>query len=154
MKHLEPYYGRIELYAALAALGLAVIAGIYLAFTTIVEKEACYGISGAKVVCQPLTGENAVETVGRLLLILSIVFAMYAASAAAAWWQGRARGSDARVTAYMVLLTCALTVFGITFPAVSGVGFFFIPSMVVLLAAAGIGLAALLRANRSSSTAR
>ena len=123
MKRLEPYYGRIELYAALAALGLAVIAGVYLTFTTMVEKEACYGISGAKVVCQPLTGANAVEQSAACLSSSPSSSPCTPPARPPPRRQAAPQAPDARLTAYMILLTCALTVFGITFPAISGVGF-------------------------------
>ncbi len=139
---------RIELGMALAALGLALAAGIYLIVTTFAENEACYGISARKIVCHPLTPDTAAQTATRIAVALSTVLALYVAATLAAWWQSRTRDASARVTAYMVLVVSAITVLALTLPAIEGVGFFFIPGTAVLIVATAIGLAALLSANR------
>ncbi|HLZ23232.1 MAG TPA: hypothetical protein VKQ30_14030 [Ktedonobacterales bacterium] len=133
---------RIELGAVLAAFVLAIAAGLYLVITTFLADETCYGISNAKIVCHPLTAADAAATGARMVVVLGTVWALFAASLAAAWWQGRARESGARSTAYLVLVTCAVTVVGITIPAISGVGFFFVPGTLVLIAATITGLVA------------
>lgn len=139
---------QVEVGFALAALLVALIAGIYLVVTTFAEHETCYGISASKILCHPLTGDTLAQTSARIAIILSIVIVLYAAGAAAAWWQSRTRQSDARSTAYMALLTSALTLLAITLPALEGVGIFFLPSSLLLLVAAIIGLPALLQAKR------
>lgn len=131
---------RIEIGAVIASLVLAVAAGLYLVITTFAANETCYGISNAKIVCHPLSAVDAAQTGARIVFVLGTVWALFAASLAAAWWQSRAREPGARSTAYLVLVTCAVTVVSITIPAISGVGFFFVPSTVVLAAAAVIGL--------------
>jgi len=141
-------YSRIELGTALSAAALAAVAGLYLVITTIVQHETCYGISNARIVCHPLEGQDAAQAAARIAVTLSIVLVLYAGGALAARWQIRTRQKDARLTAYMALVTCALTVLGLTLPAISGVGFFFLPSTLLLLAAAGVGLFTLLQANR------
>jgi hypothetical protein len=141
-------YSRIELGTALAAAALAVVAGLYLVITTVVEHETCYGIGNAHIVCHPLEGQDAAQAAARIAVTLSIVLVLYATGAWAARWQTRTRHKDARLTAYMVLVTCALTVLGLTLPALGGVGFFFLPSTLLLLAATAAGLFALLEANR------
>lgn len=139
---------QVEVGLALAALLIALVAGIYLVVTTFAEHETCYGISASKVVCHPLTSDTLAQTSGRIAIILSIVLVLYAAGAAAAWWQSRTRQPDARSTAYMALLTSALTVLAIALPALEGVGIFFLPSSLLLLIAAIVGLPALLQAKR------
>ncbi len=139
-------YARIELVTAIASLALAIAAGLYLAYMTFSQNEACYGISNRKIVCQHLAPGSleAAQAGGRLFVVLSIVLALYAGGVLSAWWQSRAQDSSARTTAYLVLVTCAVTVIGMTLPAISGTGFFFLPSMAVLLVAAIVGLVALL----------
>ena len=146
-------FARIELYSAIASVALAALAGLYLIIITYAANETCYGISGAKIQCHPLTGDNAAQTSFRLVVVLSMVLVLYVFGALAARWQGRTRQSDARVTAYMALLTCSLTTLFITFPAISGVGFFFIPSTLLALVAAGVGLVALLQAPKNAPDA-
>lgn len=142
---------QIEIGLALAALLIALIASLYLAITTFAAHETCYGISANKILCHPLSGNTLAQTAARIVLVLSIVLVLYAAGVAAAWWQARTRQSDARWTAFMALVTCALTVLAITLPALEGVGVFFLPSSLLLLVAAAVGLPALLQANRSDA---
>lgn len=140
---------QVEVCLALAAFVVALVAGVYLAITTFVEQETCYGIRASKIVCHPLSGQTLAQTSARVMIVLSIVVVLYAAGVAAAWWQARTLQSDARTTAYMALVTCAVTVLAIALPALEGVGIFFLPGCVLLLAAAAVGLPALLGANRS-----
>jgi hypothetical protein len=144
---------RIELGTAVASVALALIAGIYLSFTTFAESEACYGISHRKIVCHPLAPNSveAAQTATRLAVSLSIVLVLYIGGALAARWQTRTQQADARVTAYMALVTCAVTVLAFTLPAIGGVGFFFVPATLLLVAAAVCGLFALLRARREKA---
>ncbi|HEX6797912.1 MAG TPA: hypothetical protein VF116_09400 [Ktedonobacterales bacterium] len=148
------YLPRIELVLALAALALALIAGLFLAVTTFAQHETCYGISADNIKCHPITGNNVGDTVVRVVFILSIVLALYVAGALAAWGQGRAVKPDSRLTAYMALLTCALTNLGVTLPAISGVGFFFVPATIVLLLAPVAGLPPLIETYRAAARAR
>jgi hypothetical protein len=143
---------QVEVGAALAALLIALIAGTYLVVTTFAEHETCYGISASKILCHPITGDTLAQTSARIAIVLSIVIVLYAAGAAAAWWQSRTQQSDARSTAYMALVTCALTVLAITLPALAGVGIFFLPSSLLLLIAALVGLPALLQAKRQGAS--
>lgn len=131
---------RIEIGAVIVSAILAMAAGLYLVISTFVANETCYGISSAKIVCHPLSAVDAAQTGARIVVVLSTVWALFAASLAAAWWQSRTREPGARSTAYLVLVTCAITVVSITIPAISGVGFFFVPSTVVLAAGAIVGL--------------
>lgn len=137
-------YARFELGTTIAALALAIATGIYLAYTTFSQNEVCYGISNRKIVCQHLTpgSLDAAQAGGRLFVVLSMVLSLYAGSVLCAWWQGRTQEPSAQTTAYCALLTCAVTVVAVTLPAVSGPGFFFLPSMAVLVIAAIIGLVA------------
>lgn len=148
-------YLRIEIGTAIAALVLAMGAGIYLAYTTFTENEVCYGISNRKIICQHLTPGSleAAQAGGRLFVVLSIVLSLYAASVLGAWWQGRAQDPSARTTAYLVLVTCTATVIGMTLPAISGTGFFFLPSMLVLVVSAIVGLFARLKQRAPASLA-
>jgi hypothetical protein len=145
-------YARIELYTASASVVLALLAGLYLVITTFAENETCYGISGAKIECHAITSANAAATVARLVTVLSMVLVLYALAALAARWQGRTRQSDARVTAYMALVTCSVTVLAMTGAAFYGVGFFFMPSTLLIVVAAIFGLFALLQAPRDTES--
>ncbi|MGO8951258.1 MAG: hypothetical protein ACLQUY_27105 [Ktedonobacterales bacterium] len=144
-------YGRIELYTAIASAVLAVVAGAYLVITTFAENETCYGISGVKIECHTINTSNAAATVGRLVTVLSMVLVLYAFGALAALWQGHTRQSDARVTAYMALVTCSLTVLAMTWAALYGVGFFFLPSTMLIVIATISGLIALLQAPKDAA---
>ncbi len=146
-------YARIESYTSIASVVLAVIAGLYLLITTFAENETCYGISGAKIECHALSTANAAQTTARLVTILSMVLVLYIFAALAAYWQGRTRQSDARVTAYMAQVTCSVTVLAMTWAAFYGVGFFFLPSALLILAATISGLFALLQAPKTAETA-
>lgn len=143
---------RIELGAVIAAFVLAIAAGLYLVITTFLANETCYGMSNTKIVCHPLTGAEVTQTGERMVVVLGTVWALYAGSLAAAWWQSRAREPGARSTAYLALVTCAVTVVSITIPAISGVGFFFVPSTVVLAVATLVGLFAWWKTQPASPT--
>jgi hypothetical protein len=144
-------YARIELYSASASVILAILAGFYLVITTFAQNETCYGINGAKIECHPISNANAAETAGRLVTVLSMVLVLYAVAALAARWQGRTRFSDARVTAYMALVTCSVTVLAMTWAAFEGVGFFFLPSTLLTVVASVAGLVALLQAPKDAT---
>jgi cation transport ATPase len=141
-------YARIERWTAYGAVVLAVLAGLFLAILTFVAHQACYGMSNAHPVCHTVTGGNLLGTVQTTLVILATVLALYVGAAFAARWQTRTRHKDARSTAYMALVTCAVTILAFTLPAAGGSGFFFLPAMLLLLASAGAGLPAMLQANR------
>ncbi len=147
------YLPRIEVVLALAGLALALVAGLGLAVLTLAQHETCYGISADNIVCHPITAATVGGTLVRLALALSIVLLIYAAGALCAWAQGRAVKPDSRLTAYMAMTTCALTNLGLTLPAVNGVGFFFLPSTVLLLLAAIAGLPPLIETYRSAARA-
>jgi hypothetical protein len=144
-------YARIELYSASTSVILAVLAGIYLVITTFAQNETCYGINGAKIECHAISGANAAQTAGRLVTILSMVLVLYTFAALAARWQGHTRFSDARVTAYMALVTCSVTVLAMTWAAFYGVGFFFLPSTLLIVIATISGLIALLQAPKDAA---
>jgi hypothetical protein len=144
-------YARIELYSASASVILAVLAGVYLVITTFAQNETCYGINGAKIECHAISAANAAETAARLVTVLSTVLVLYALAALAARWQGRTRHDDARVTAYMALVTCSVTVLAMTWAAFEGVGFFFLPSAVLIVVATVSGLIALLQAPKDTA---
>lgn len=144
---------RIEVALAVAALALAIIAGLVLAVLTLVQHQTCYGISADKIVCHPITADNVGGTLARLALVLSIVLFLYAVGALCAWAQSRAVKPDSRLTAYMAMTTCALTNLGVTLPAIAGVGFFFLPSTALLLLAPVAGLPPLVATYRSAARA-
>ena len=145
-------YLRIEFYTSIASAVLALIAGLYLVITTFAENETCYGISGVKIECHALTSANAAQVATRLVTILSMVLVLYVFAALAAFWQSRTQQSDARVTAYMALVTCSVTVVAMTWAALNGVGFFFLPSTILIVAATISGLFALLQAPKTAET--
>jgi uncharacterized membrane protein YhaH (DUF805 family) len=139
---------RIEQWTAWAALICAGLAGLVLAALTFIAHQACYGMSNAHPVCHSVTGDTFIGIAQTTLVILVTVLAFYLAAAFATRWQARTRHSDARVTAYMALVTSAVTILAFTLPAAGGSGFFFIPAMLLLVVSCGAGLPALLQANR------
>jgi hypothetical protein len=139
---------RIEVWSSVAGLALAVAAGIFLVATNIIAGENCYGLRAGKIQCQAITPENAGPTAARIFVVLSTVLFLYAAGALATRWQSRTRKKDARVTAYMLLVTCAVTTLALVLPTVQGTGFYFLPSSLLMVVATGFGLPALLNANR------
>lgn len=150
MKHLP----RIEVGLALAGLALALIAGLWLVILTFAQHETCYGMQYPQIKCQSITAANVPATAARLALSLSIVLALYVAGALCAWAQSRAVKPDSRLTAYMALTTCALTNLGLTLAASAGVGYFFVPSTVLLLLAPIAGLPPLIATYRAAARAR
>jgi hypothetical protein len=144
-------YARIELYSAGASVILAVLAGLYLVITTFAQNETCYGINGTKIECHAISSANAAQTAGRLVTVLSMVLVLYILAALAALWQGRTQHGDARVTAYMALVTCSVTVLAMTWAAFEGVGFFFLPSTLLIVVATVSGLIALLQAPKDTA---
>lgn len=142
---------RLEVVLALAALALALVAGLVLAILTFVQHETCYGMQYPHIQCQPITAANVPQTAARLAVSLSIVLFLYAVSALCAWAQGRAVKPDSRLTAFMGLTTCALTNLGVTLPAIPGVGFFFVPSTILLLLAMCAGLPPLITTYRAAA---
>lgn len=146
MKHFERF-GLLEFLTAAAAVALSLIAGVYLAVMTYGQGEACYGMVSGKLLCKKLTPGSAdlAQAAARTALVLSIVIVLYAVGAAAAWWQNRTAAADARSTAYMILVTSAVTILAVTLPAIGGPGFYFLPSTVLTGVAAVFGLVHLLR---------
>ena len=141
-------YQRIQQQSAWGALILAALAGLALTILTFVAHQACYGMSNAHPVCHAVTGDNFIGIAQTTLVILITVLTFYVAAAFAVRWQTRTRHSDARVTAYMALVTSAITILAFTLPAAGGAGFFFLPAMLLLVVSTGFGLPALLQANR------
>lgn len=144
-------YLRFELYTAIAAFVLALVAGLYLAITTFAAHEACYGMVAGKLTCQKLVPGTTdyAQAAARAALVLTTVLGLYGIGALGAWWQSRTKDSGARTTAYMLVVCCGLTDVAITMPAVGGVGFYLIPSAVLVIACAIFGLLALLQAGRA-----
>lgn len=144
-------YGLMEFLTAAVALALALIVGVYLAVMTYGQGEACYGMVSGKVLCKKLApgSQDLVQAAGRTALVLSVVIVLYGIVVAAAWWQNRTVAADARSTAYMILVTCAVTLLAITLPALGGPGFYFVPSTLLTLVAAVAGLFQLLRARQA-----
>jgi hypothetical protein len=144
-------YLRFELYTALAAFILALVAGLYLAISTFAQHEACYGMVAGKLTCQQLVPGTVAyaQAAGRAALVLTTVLALYGIGALGAWWQSRTKENGARTTAYMLVVCCGLTDIAITLPAIGGVGFYLVPSAVLVTACAILGLIALLQAGRA-----
>jgi hypothetical protein len=141
---------RIEVGTALAGTILALVTGLYLTITTFSEHEACYGISNSRIVCHPFAPNSpeAAQAAGRIAVVLSIVLALYIGGLLGAWWQSRTSASDSRGTALGVLATCSITLAGVILAAIQGVGFFFLPSMLLMVAATVAGAWALLQQRR------
>ena len=129
------YLARTELILALAALVVGVASSIYLAILLLGEHEACYGMSSAKLQCEPIgvvAAERFVVVLGYFLLPLIIALL-------ATRWQLHTPDPAARSVAYWTLFSCALLVFGGVVPALSGPGFFLLPTALLTAASAIVG---------------
>jgi len=91
--------------------------------------------------CEPASPAS----IGRLLLVVAIVLALFAAGWLAARGQQRAAEPSARTAALMALVTCTVIVLSITLSSLEGAGLYFLPSALLLLGAAITGAVALLR---------
>lgn len=142
---------RTETWLAVAALALAVVASLYLVISMFGANEICYGISSRSVLCTPLTPgtDEYAQVTGRLLFVLVTVILLYAGSALGALGHERAKEPSARSASLGLLCTCAFFILGLTIPAVSGAGFFLIPSTTLVSVASIIGLFRLLQETRA-----
>ena len=133
---------RAETWLALAALALAVLACLYLMISLFGANEVCYGISSRSVLCTPLKPgtDDFTQAAGRLLFVLVTVLVLYAGAALGAWGHERAKESSTRSAALGLLCTCTFFILGFTIPAVSGPGFFLVPSTALVSVASVIGL--------------
>ncbi|MBF6590351.1 MAG: hypothetical protein IVW57_07445 [Ktedonobacterales bacterium] len=127
---------RTEVGLALAAGGLAVIASLYFIIALIGQREVCYGVRASKLRCETIT----LMTPARMALVMTTVLAFYAGGIAGAWLHQRAKEPGARAAALGLLCTCAVFVLSMTVPLIQGAGFFLLPSMLLLVAAAVVGL--------------
>jgi hypothetical protein len=144
---------RIEIGLALASLALAILASLYLVISMFGAHEVCYGISSRAILCNPLkpgTAEYA-QVAGRLLFVILTLLVLYVGGALGAWWHQRAKEPSARSAALGLLCACAFFLLGVTIPAVSGAGFFLIPSTTLMAAAAVLGLVGLLLDTRTQA---
>jgi hypothetical protein len=127
---------RLEIGLALAALAVALVTSVALTVSVLVQRQACYGTRLFKNPCFPVTPDVTL----RLALVLLVVLALYAGALLAAWGQHRAQESSARTTAFMGMVTCVILLLAMTLSAVSGPGFYLLPSLVLLLAAVAVGI--------------
>lgn len=144
---------RTETWLALAALVLAVLASLYLVISLFGANEVCYGISSRSVLCTPLKPGSAeyAQVGGRLLFVLVVVLVLFAGGALGAWGHERAKEPSARSASLGLLCACAFFILGLTIPAISGAGFFLIPSTTLVSIAAILGLVRLLQETRAQT---
>jgi hypothetical protein len=127
---------RIEIGLAAAAAGLALVASIYFIVALLGQRQVCYGMRADKLLCQSVS----FQTAERLALVVVTVLAFFIGGAVGAWFHQRAKENSARGVSLGLLVTCAIFVFCMTIPALSGPGLFLLPSMLLLLTSAAIGL--------------
>jgi prepilin signal peptidase PulO-like enzyme (type II secretory pathway) len=138
---------RLQIGLAAAALLLTALVGLFFITQVLVANEACYGVRAFKNPCEPASPQS----VGRLLLVIAIVLALFAAGWLAARGQQRAAEPSARTAALMFLVTYTVIVLGITLSSLEGAGLYFLPSALLLLAAAITGVVLQLRGATSES---
>lgn len=141
------FLARTELILSLAALVVGAASSVYLAVLLLGEHEACYGMSSAKLQCEPITvvaAERFVVVLGYILLPLVIALL-------ATRWQLHTPDPAARSVAYWTLFTCALLVFGGVVPALSGPGFFLLPTAILTAASAIVGFIVWWQARKEGS---
>jgi hypothetical protein len=132
---------RLQIGLAAAALLLTALVGLYFIVQVLVENEACYGVSAFNNPCEPASPSS----IGRLLLVIAIVLALFAGGWLGARGQQRAPEPSARTAALMLLVTCTLLVLGITLSSLGGAGLYFLPGALLLLGAAITGVVIQLR---------
>jgi hypothetical protein len=138
---------RLQIGLAAAALLLTALVGLFFITQVLVENEACYGVSAFNNPCEPVSAQS----VGRLLFVIAIVLALFAGGWLAARGQQRAAEPSARTAALMFLVTCTVIVLGITLSSLEGAGLYFLPSALLLLAAAITGVVLQVRGATSES---
>jgi hypothetical protein len=132
---------RLQIGLAAAALLLTALVGLFFIAQVLVENEACYGVSAINNPCEPATPAS----IGRLLLVIAIVLALFAGGWLAARGQQRAAEPSARTASLMFLVTCAVIVLAITLSSLGGAGLYFLPSALLLLGATIVGVVIQLR---------
>jgi hypothetical protein len=136
---------RLQIGLAAAALLLTALVGLYFIAQVLVENEACYGVSAFNNPCEPASPAS----IGRLLLVIAVVLALFAGGWLAVRGQQRAPEPSARTAALMLLVTCTLLVLGITLSSLGGAGLYFLPGALLLLGAAITGVVAQIRGGAS-----
>ncbi|HEU0027674.1 MAG TPA: hypothetical protein VFQ25_11210 [Ktedonobacterales bacterium] len=126
---------RAERITTIVAIVLAAAAAIYLLVTLLTEHEVCYGMRADRLLCQPVDAVAA----QRAALVLLYPGVLFAAAAAAAFWQTRATDPGARSTAYGLLVTSVAVLIGIVVPALAGAGLFLAPATLAITVAAVLG---------------
>ena len=134
---------RLQIGLAAAALLLTALVGLVFIAQVLVENEACYGVSAVNNPCEPASPASS----GRLLLVIAIVLALFAGGWLTARGQQRAAEPSARTASLMFLVTCTVIVLAITLSSLGGAGLYFLPSALLLLAAAFIGVIIQVRGN-------
>jgi prepilin signal peptidase PulO-like enzyme (type II secretory pathway) len=132
---------RLQIGLAAAALLLTALVGLFFIVQVLVENEACYGVSAFKNPCEPASPSS----IGRLLLVIAVVLALFAVGWLAARGQQRAQEPSARTAALMLLVTCTVILLGVTLSSLGGAGLYFLPGALLLLAAAITGVVLQLR---------
>jgi hypothetical protein len=132
---------RLQIGLAAAALLLTALVGLFFIAQVLVENEACYGVRAINNPCEPASPAS----VGRLLLVIAIVLALFAGGWLAARGQQRAAEPSARTASLMAMVTCTLILLGVTLSSLEGAGLYFLPSALLLLAATIIGVVLQLR---------
>lgn len=127
---------RVETGLGVAAGVVALLTLGYLGVSLLGEHEVCYGTDVTKLVCQPL----AADAIGRLAVVLGIMLVLYAGGVLGAWFHVRAQEPTARSASLGLLWMCAIFLLCVVTTALQGPGFFLLPSMVLLFAAAVVGL--------------
>jgi hypothetical protein len=139
--------GQIQVGLALAAVVAALLSSIYLAASTLMARQACYGVKTGKNPCTALDPGVVV----RLVVVLGIVVALYACAALLTYALQRATDSFARTSVLMFLLMLTTLILLMTLSALSGPGFYLLPALVLLVAAVLVGVAAQLLAGSSAA---
>jgi hypothetical protein len=142
--------GQVQVGLAVAAVVAALVSSIYLAVSTLSAGQACYGVKTGKNPCSALDAGVVV----RLVVVLGIVLALYIGAALLTYALQRASDSFARNTALMFLLMLTALILLMTLAALSGPGFYLLPSLVLLLAAVLVGLAAQMLGGGSAANPR
>lgn len=141
---------RAETLLALVAAVLAAVASLYLVVTLYAQHEVCYGIRARALLCTHLTPQSFPLTAARTVVVLGTLALLYGGALIGAWFHERAREPSARGAALGLLCTCAVLLLTLTAPAIGGPGFFLIPSTLLMLVAAGLGLYAQIQSGRAA----
>lgn len=122
---------RAERITTIVAIGLAVVASIFLYVSLFTDHVVCYGMRADHLLCQPVDALAA----ARSALALMYPGVLFAAAALGVFWHTRATEPSSRSTAFGLTVSSIVVLIGIIIPALAGAGLYLLPATVVMTVA-------------------